>query len=152
EIERGRFYPDKVLRAVRDRPVNAEDRQLDLLTGLSITSEDHTVGGIEAFDYLSARLPQNSRHFAVHPDFGVIINHNFKCDRRSRRAYNPYFLRNCDVDPIPIEADLRRRAALVEGRGINRFPLRVIELSNPGSRLVVVGLGRCATRLQVWTY
>ena len=80
EVKRCRLDPDEVLRAVRNRPVDAEDRKLNALAGLRVSREDYAIGGVESLDHRSARLPQHPGHLAVDPDLGIIIDHDFKSD------------------------------------------------------------------------
>ena len=65
----------------RNWAVYAEDCQLDFLSRLRIARKDHSVRSVEALDHRPAGLPEDTRHFAVYPDFGVVIDDDFECDR-----------------------------------------------------------------------
>ena len=54
-------HPDVIGWRVRDRTVDAEDRQLDLLTGLNASIDDQPIGGVPAFDDRAATLSECAR-------------------------------------------------------------------------------------------
>ena len=151
EIERCRLDPDEVLRAVGDRAIDPEDGKLNALAGLGVPGKDHAIGSVESFNHRPARLTQDPRHLAVDPDLSIVVDHDFKSDCRSCGAEVRDLFRNRDVDAVPVETDLGRGTPLVKSRGIDGFPLRIVEVRGARVRSVVVRPDRCAARLQVGT-
>ena len=47
--------------------------------------QDHAIRGIESFDQGAAGLPKHARKRAVHPDFGVVVDHNLEDHRGTAR-------------------------------------------------------------------
>ena len=81
EIERGRFHPDEIHRAFGNRSVETEHRDLELLTRLRVVREDDFVRSVPAFDDRAAALAEHCGQLSVHPDFGVVVDHDFERDR-----------------------------------------------------------------------
>ena len=105
EVQRRGAHPDVVARRGRDRPVDAEDRDGEGLAGLGVTSEHYPVGCIEAADRTAARVADRDRQLAVHPDLGVVVDHDLEDDGRAGRVEVADPLGDRDVDFVPVEAD-----------------------------------------------
>jgi hypothetical protein len=58
----------------RAEPINAEDRQLDLLARFHIAADNQTIRRVPSFDYGAATLAGSARQFAVNPDLSIIID------------------------------------------------------------------------------
>ena len=140
EIERCRLDPDEVLGAVGDRAVDAEDRELNPLAGLCVPGDDHAVRRVESLDHRPARLAQDAGHLAVHPHLGVVVDDDLESDGRTCGAEVADLFGDRDVDAVPVEADFGGRTALVERRGVDGLPLRIVEVGDAGVGSVVVGL------------
>ncbi len=128
EIEGCRFDPDEVLRAVGDWAIDPKDGKLNALPGLGVPGDDHAIGSVESFYDGPARLTQHPWHLAVHPDLGIVVDHDLKSDCRACGAEFSDLFGNSDVDAVPVETDPGSGTPLVQCCGINGFPLRVIEV------------------------
>jgi hypothetical protein len=148
EVQSRGLDPDEVLGAIG--PLISKDRKLNLLSGLGVPSQDHTIWGVETFDYLSPGLSEKTREFAVDPDFSIVINNDFECDGRACGVEIPNLSRNRKMNPILVEANLGCRAALVERCRIDCFPLRVVEVGTASTWFIVVGLDWRPAGFQVW--
>src|SRR3954447_11213650 len=78
EIECDRFDPDEVRWALRTWAVEAENGNFKFLARLCVARQDHFIWRVPSFDNATAALTQHSGEVAIHPDLGIIINHNFE--------------------------------------------------------------------------
>src|SRR5215471_3033339 len=147
EIQGGRLYPNKILRAIGDRTIDPEYGHLDVLTGLCVSSENDTVWGVEPLDDWAFRLAENARQFSIDLHFRVIIYHDLKRDRRASRVETSDSCRDRDIDPVPVEADFRGGPALVERRRVDCLPRGIVEVGDSCVGRVVVRFRWCATEL-----
>src|SRR5438876_10936193 len=108
-----------------------------------------SIGRVESLNHWPARLTKNTRHLAVDPNFSVVVDHDFKSDGRTRSFEVSDFLRDSDINSVPVEADLGSGTPLVKSYGIDGFPLRIIEVRRACIWSVVVDLDRAAARIQV---
>ena len=95
------------------------------------------------------REANDARHFAIHPDLGIIINRRLKNSRGARNVDIFYARRDCNIDPVPIETKAACRTPRVKCRWIEHFPFRIIEIRAAGVRGEIVGLDRLTSRLLV---
>src|SRR5262249_53475105 len=116
------FYPDEIHRAFRNGAVESENGDLEFLTRLSVPRQDDFVRSVPSLDYLPAALSEHRRQFAVHPYLGVVVDDDFKGDRRSGDREPRDLVRKRDIDAIPVEAHLSAGAARVQRRGIEHLP------------------------------
>src|SRR5271165_465231 len=147
EVQGRRPDPDEILGTIGDWSVDAEHSKLNLLAGLGVSREDHTIGCIESFDHRPAGLPQDAWHLAVYPDLSIVVDYDLKSDSRSCGAEVSDLFRNRDVNAVPVEANLSRRTPLVKSRRVDGFPLRIVEVSGARMRSVVVRPDRRSARL-----
>ena len=80
ELELCLPHVDVIGRRIRERAVRPENRKLNLLPRLYAAINDQPIRRIPTFQYRTATLTRRARHFAINPDFGVII------DRRLAQA------------------------------------------------------------------
>src|SRR5262245_45027711 len=58
----------------RDRPIDAEDCDFNLVTGLDGIGDDHSVRDVEALDRGRASDANAARYFPVDPHFGIVVH------------------------------------------------------------------------------
>ncbi len=140
ELELRIAQPDVVGRRVRERPIRAEYRELDLLAGLDVATDDQPVRRVPAFHDRPAALPRRACELAVDPHLGVVVDRGLEHGRATRGVEAADALRNRHPDAIPVEREAPVAAARVERRRIDRRPARVVEIAPARVRLDVVGL------------
>ena len=140
ELEVRIAQPDVVGRRVRDRPIRAEHRDLDLLAGLDVATDDQPVRRVPASHYRPAALPRRACELAVDPHLGVVVDGGLEHGRATRGVEAADALRNRHPDAIPVECEAPVAAARVERRRIDRGPARIVEIAPARVRLDVVGL------------
>src|SRR6516162_10551294 len=69
-----RAEPDEVLRRDGNRPIDAEDSNLEFVSRLDRIRQHHSIGHVEALDGGGAGIATAARHLAVDPDFRVIVD------------------------------------------------------------------------------
>ena len=116
KFELGIAHVDIVRRWIRDRTVDAEDSELDLLTRLHVTSDDQPVLSVPTFDHRTAALSGSARQLSIHPDFGVVVEGCSKYQCRARWIEIANSLRNRDLDPVPVEGESSGGAAFIQCR------------------------------------
>ena len=97
ELELGVMQEDEVGRRLGDRPVDPEQRDLDLLAGLHIAPDHEAVLGIPAHHHRPAALRRGMRQLAVHPHLGVVVDLRLEHDRRSGGVEVAHTLRDRDA-------------------------------------------------------
>ena len=114
--------------------------------------QDHAIRRVESFDEGAAGLPKRARKLAVHPDFGVVVDHDLEDDRRSRRVSNAptrsgivMLVRYQLKHSFPVDRRVSSAAGSIASH------LESSKSSRSGFRQVVVGLDRLPRRLQVGT-
>jgi hypothetical protein len=132
EAERRRADPDVVGGRVRERAVDAEHGELELLPGLYAVREDHAIGGAVPLDHRAAALAERIVQIAVEPDLGVIVDHDLEHEGRAGRIERADALGDGDVDPIPVEGDSPGRAPPLERGRIEHLPARIVEVCGAG--------------------
>src|SRR5712672_375338 len=75
--------PDRICWRHRDRPVDAENGDLELVAGFDGRSEHHAVWNVVALDCGRGRIASLPRHITVHPHFRIIVDKDV--DHRARR-------------------------------------------------------------------
>jgi len=141
EIEYSGLYPYEIIRASGNRTVNSEDCQLNFLPWDGIPGDYQPIRGIETLDNWPATLAVYGGQRAIHPDFGIVVNHNLGSNGGSRCLEFANLFGNCHVDSIPVEADFAGRAPGLESSWLERLPLGIVEVSGArvgggGPRLV----------------
>ena len=111
DVERRRAHPDVVARRGGDRAVDAEDGDRERLSRSGVAGEDDAVRRVEAGNDRAARVAEGVRQLAVHPDLGIVVDHDLEHDRRARRVELADPLGEGDVDRVPVEADAAVREA-----------------------------------------
>src|SRR6516165_3372188 len=80
-----RAEPDEVLRRDGNRPIDAEDSNLEFVSRLDRIRQHHSIGHVEALDRGRAGIAAAARHLPVDPDFRVVVDigrkHGFCGDR-----------------------------------------------------------------------
>src|SRR6516164_773774 len=80
-----RAEPDEVLRRDGNRPIDAEDSNLEFVSRLDRIRQHHSIGHVEALDRGRAGIAAAARHLPVDPDFRVVVDigrkHGFCVDR-----------------------------------------------------------------------
>src|ERR1700676_1469070 len=66
--------PDEIHRCDRNRTVDAEDSDLELVARFDSIGEHHAIGHVEALDRGRAGVAGAARHLPIDPDFRVIID------------------------------------------------------------------------------
>src|SRR5262249_19046403 len=141
------------LGAEGNRSVNAKDGKLNALTRLCVPGDDHAVRSVESLDDRPAKLAEDAGHLAVHPDLGVVVDHNLKGYGRTCGAEVSDLLRYGDINAVPVKTHFGRRATLVKRVCVDGFPLGIIEVRRPCVGSVIVGLnGLAPTGSQVGAY
>src|SRR5262249_30646062 len=69
-----RAEPDEVLRRDGNRPIDAEDSNLEFVSGLDRIRQHHSIRHVEALDGGGAGIATAARHLAVDPDFSVVVD------------------------------------------------------------------------------
>src|SRR5262245_34853304 len=69
-----RAEPDEVLRRDGNRPIDAEDSNLEFVSRLDRIRQHHSIRHVEALDGGGAGIATAARHLAVDPDFRVIVD------------------------------------------------------------------------------
>src|SRR5215472_14115536 len=69
-----RAEPDEVLRRDGNRPIDAEDSNLEFVSRLDRIRQHHSIRHVEALDGGGAGIATAARHLAVDPDFSVVVD------------------------------------------------------------------------------
>src|SRR5258705_330397 len=77
-VEAGQAHPDEVGGRVGDGAVDAEDGELNLLPGLHIAAHYQAVRRVPTSDDGAAALAEGASQFAIHPNFGVVVERSFE--------------------------------------------------------------------------
>src|SRR5262245_6731077 len=74
KLDLRRAEPDEVLRRDGNRPIDAEDSDLEFVSRLDRIRQHHSIGHVEALDSGGAGIATAARHLAVNPDFRVVVD------------------------------------------------------------------------------
>src|SRR6476661_3837716 len=74
KFDLGLAEKDEIYRRHRDRPVDAEDRDLELVARLDCLGEDDAIGHVEALDGGRAGVAGAARHLAIDPHLRIIVD------------------------------------------------------------------------------
>ncbi len=132
------FYIDIIRRRVRQRTIDAENRQLDCLSRLDAAADDKPVLRVPALDDRAAALSGGARNLTINPYFGVIVERGREDQSRSGRIERADPFRDGDLDTVPAEGELARGAAFIEDGWIDHFPFGIVEIGAPCMRREVI--------------
>src|SRR5215470_17234510 len=74
KLDLRRAEPDEVLRRDGNRPIDAEDSDLEFVSRLDRIRQHHSIGHVKTLDGGGAGIATAARHLAVDPDFRVIVD------------------------------------------------------------------------------
>src|SRR5581483_10622331 len=140
KFQLGVVQEDEVRGRLRDRPVDAEDCQLDLLTGLYIAPDNQAILGVPALHHGAAALPGWMWQLAVDPDLGVVVDLSFEYERGASGRETAHTLGHREANAVPVEAQMTVATRLCQGGGIDCLPSAVIEIARAGPRREVIRL------------
>src|SRR5262249_51693245 len=73
----------------RNRPVDAKNGNLERAARRDRVPHDQALGHVKTLDRRRAGATGSTRQFAIHPDFGIIVNAHRQHDRRTRTIKSP---------------------------------------------------------------
>lgn len=149
EAQPGMADPDEVGRRIRDRAVDAKDRELNPLSRPDVAADDQAVGSVPPADDRSTDLPLQPWKLAVDPYLRVVVERRVELNRGAGRIVRADPLGNRDADAIPVEREPAVSAPACQVERIDDRPSRVVEVRGAGARRVVVGAQGRAGRLAV---
>src|SRR5215831_16131387 len=85
----------------RDRSIDAEDRDLDLVTSLDGIGDDDPIRDVEALDRSRAGDADAARHLPVDPHFGVVVHVGGQHRLGVRGVEGSNLSWHCQVGPVP---------------------------------------------------
>src|SRR5262245_56196975 len=75
----------------RNRPVDAKDGNVERGARSDRVAQDQALGHVKTLDRRRAGAASSTWHFAIHPDFGIVVNTHRQHDLRTRwiKGTNP---------------------------------------------------------------
>src|SRR5262245_29804798 len=112
----------KVRRRYGNRPVDAEDCDLEFVTRLDRIGQYDPIGDVETLDRGRAGDTGTPRHFSITPDFCVIVDIGGQHCFGTRRFKVPDFCRYDQVGAEPEKGHLAAATSVGETLGLYRWP------------------------------
>jgi hypothetical protein len=113
------------------------------LAGRGIPGQYHAIGRVEPFHQLAAGLAEDDRQLAVHPDLGVVVDHQLEDHRRAGDVEVGHSRRQRDGRAIPVEGQTAVGPAVLQLAGAKHRPAGVVEVGGTGvGRDVLGSVGR----------
>ena len=107
------------------------------------------LGALKPLIELAARLPQHQREPPIHPDLGVVVDHQLEHHGRAGHGKPTDIFRKRDRRAIPVEREAAVGAPAFQRGRLDGLPRRVVVVRGFGVRADVVGANGGAGRLQV---
>src|SRR5262249_53965009 len=111
----------------RDRPIDAEDRDFDLVTGLDGIGDDDPVRDVEALDRGRASDADAARYLPVDPHFGVVVYVGSQHRLGVRGVEGSNLGRHCQVGPVPQERQFTAATPVQQLLGLKGQPRGIVE-------------------------
>src|SRR5262249_18355697 len=123
----------------RDRPIDAEDRDLDLVTGLDGIGDDDPFRDVKALDRGRAGDTDAARHLPVDPHFGVVVHVGGQHRLGVRGVEDSNLGWHCQVSPVPQERQFTAATPVQQLLGLKGRPRGIVEALHAGVRRDVIG-------------
>jgi site-specific DNA recombinase len=123
----------------RNRAVDAKDGNVERVARRDRVAQDQALGHVKTLDRRRAGSASSTRQFAIHPDFGIVVNTHRQHDLRTRwiKGTNPG--RDRQLRAKPQEGHFAAAALRLQFGREDDGPRRVVEIRFPSVWIDVVG-------------